>query len=74
MLDKLREIITNYSEVDEENITGDTDLRVDLGLSSFDLVNIAVECEKVFGTNIPDRDLASMNSVGDMLDFIEQKI
>ncbi|MBR6779900.1 MAG: acyl carrier protein [Clostridia bacterium] len=52
-------------------ITEETSLRMDLGLNSLDLVNLAVSVEHEFGVEIPDRKLSMIKTVGDMIRHIE---
>lgn len=72
MIDKLSEMIKDYVEYDEP-ITPETTLREDLGLSSLDLINIAVEIEEKFGIEMPDKEINGMNSMKDLLVYIEMK-
>lgn len=70
MLERLKEIILNYTEADAQSITCDTAIR-DLGLNSYDFINVIAACEEEFGIEIPDRDIGGMETVGDVLEYIE---
>ena len=71
MLERLKAVVGEYVAPDELEITYETSLRMDLGLNSLDLVNLAVSVEKEFGVEIPDRKLAMMKTVGDIIRHIE---
>ena len=71
MIDTLKEIVSNYIDIDTDTITRDSKLLADLGLTSLDLVMIATEIENEFGINLPDRFTSSIKTVGDLMDFIE---
>ena len=71
MIDTLKEIVSNYIDIDTDTITRETKLLSDLGLTSLDLVMIANEIEGEFGINLPDRFTSSIKTVGDLMDFIE---
>ena len=42
IIEILKEIICEYVEIEPEEITAESNIRFDLGASSFDLMNIAV--------------------------------
>lgn len=71
MLEKMKEIICNCVAVDPDEITPESKLLGDLGLSSLDLVMISVEIEKEFGVEIPDKVYASIKTVGNLMEYIE---
>lgn len=71
MLERLKAVFGEYVTVAPERIDENASLRMDLGLNSLDLVNLAVSVENEFGVDIPDRTLAMMKTVGDMVRHIE---
>ena len=72
MLEKINEIISNYVDL-EEPITEETSLRGDLGMSSLDLINLAVEVEDTFDVMIPDKEINSMNTIKDLITYLALK-
>lgn len=66
-------IISDFVDVDPDEVTVDSKLRSDLGLNSFDFVNIAVEVEREYNIKIPDVDIAQLKTVGDLLKLVEEK-
>lgn len=66
-------IISDFVDVDPDEVTVDSKLRSDLGLNSFDFVNIAVEVEREYNIKIPDVDIAQLKTVGDLLALVEEK-
>ena len=72
MLDKIREIICDYVEIDPQSITPDSELRYDLGATSFDLMNIAVAIEQEFSVKVPDSALPGIKTVGDLIRALEK--
>lgn len=71
MFERLIAVLAEYISVDAKKIDTDSSLRMDLGLNSLDLVNLAVSVENEFGVDISDRDLSIMKTVGDMLYHLE---
>ena len=69
MLEKVKEIILKYTEA--EDLTPDTVLGAELGLSSFDVVSIVAEFEEAFDIEVEDRDITGFVTVGDILAYLE---
>ena len=72
MLDKIRDIICEFVDIEPSEITEKTNLRTDLGLNSFDLVNIAVEIEREFGISVPDKKISGIKNIGDVMQLIAE--
>lgn len=70
MLEKIKEILKQYTEVDEELITEDAELQADLDLNSLDVMNIVVEFEDAFDIEIPDEDVSRFLVVKDIIDYL----
>jgi acyl carrier protein len=70
MLEKLQEIIRRYSDDEQVVITGDMVLLSDLGLNSFELVELVCEVEEKFDVEIHDRDISRLKTVQDVMDYI----
>ncbi|MBE6772602.1 MAG: acyl carrier protein [Ruminococcaceae bacterium] len=72
MLETVKEIICDYVETDIDEITAESSLRYDIGATSFDLMNIAVEIEERFGLSVPDNALHRIKTVGDIAELLEK--
>ena len=72
MLDKIRNIICEFVDMNPEDITLETNIRTDLGLNSLELVNLAVEIEEEFDVEIPDREAMGLETVADAIKIIEE--
>lgn len=71
MLEKLAKLVYNQTGDDGIEITRDSVLLADLGMNSFDLVNLVCEVEDEFDIEIPDRIIGSFKTVGDVINYIE---
>lgn len=69
MTEKIIDILLNYVEVDDE-ITDETDIKRDLGMSSFDLVCFANELNDEFGIKLEVEDFRGCTTVGKLADRI----
>lgn len=70
MIERTVSILKEYCEIDGE-ITRDSALIDDLGLSSLDVINIVAEFEDEFDIEIPDRIIPTLRTVGDIVDYLE---
>lgn len=73
MIEKLTEIVREHTGSEDLVLTENTNLLTDLGLNSFDLVNMVVEVEDAFDIEIPDRVIKDFRTVGDVIAFIEEQ-
>ena len=71
MFEKVREIIAAVCQMEKDEITRETDLTVDLGLNSFELVNLIIEFEDALNIEIEDDELPEFKTVGDIADYLE---
>ena len=70
MLEKLQEIVRKYTDDENIVINGEMVLLTDLGLNSFELVELICEVEEAFDVEIPDRAIGKLKTVQHVLDFI----
>ena len=73
MIKKLEKLLKIFTHNDDLVITEDTVFFMDLGLDSFDLVQIICEIEDEFDVEIPDKVLKNFNTVGDVVKYLEKK-
>lgn len=71
MIEELTEIIIKHTGNQNLEINQNSNLIKDLGLTSFDLIQLACTVEDEFDIEIPDRAIKSLKTVGDVIDFIE---
>ena len=71
MFEEVREIISEICNVSESTIERDTKLVADLGLNSFELVNLLIAFEEKFDVEIDDDNLPELETVGDIIDYLE---
>ena len=74
MFDKTVEILKEYIDNEEIEITKDSDLVDDLGLSSLEVINIVAAFEDGFGIEVPDRIIPTLRTVGDIVDYLEKNV
>ena len=73
MLETIRKVLAQYTEVEEDLIREDSNLQSDLDLNSFDVMNIVVEFEDTFTIEIPDEDVSRLLTVKDIEEYLKAK-
>jgi acyl carrier protein len=71
--EKVRAILVDQLDVDEDAVTMESVITEDLGADSLDVVDMVMSLEEEFDMEIPDEDIEGMKSVGDIVRFIEAK-
>ncbi len=66
MIDTIIGIVRQYLPDQNTAVTESSNLKDDLGLDSFDIMNIVIECEDAFGVRISDEVLGNFNTVKDI--------
>ena len=72
MFEKIREIICEQLELEEDVVTMDAVLLEDLGADSIDLADLVMTFEDEFDLEIYDEYLENIKTVGDIVKFIEE--
>ena len=68
-LEKIKAILAEQLDVDENSITEDSLLVEDLGADSLDAIDIVMSVEDEFQIEVPDEAIEKMESVGDKYSF-----
>jgi len=72
-LDKVKKILVEQLDVEEGAIAPESSIIDDLGADSLDIVDMVMSLEEEFDIEIPDEEIESMRTVGDIVKFIEAK-
>jgi len=72
MFDKTVEILKDYMDNPDIEITRDSALVDDLALSSLEVINIVAAFEDEFNIEVPDRVIPTLRTVGDIADYLEE--
>lgn len=71
-LEKLKQIFCDEFEVPEDEVTLDANLYSDIGLDSIDMADLVMSVEDEFFMELPDEALESINTVGDLVNYIDE--
>ena len=69
---KLKTIVVDQLEVNEENVTREATFVDDLAADSLDIVELVMTIEEEFDLEIPDSDAEKIVTIGDVVKYIEE--
>lgn len=72
IFDKIKDIIIDQLQVEEADVAMETNLMKDLSADSLDAVEIIMAIEDEFGIEIPDEDVENIQTVGDLVKYVEE--
>lgn len=71
VLEKVKAILSEQFDVEEDSITPDTNLSEDLEADSLDVVDLLMSIEDEFEVEIPDEEVENIKTVGALVEYIE---
>lgn len=74
MLEKVIDILSEFTLLEKEEITKDSGLVNDLGLNSLDVINVVVAFEEEFDIEIPDSKIKELVTVGNIVEYLERYV
>jgi len=72
IFEKVRKIIADKLDIEEDKITPESSFLDDLGADSLDIVELIMELEEEFNIEIPDEDAEKIRTVADAVKYIEE--
>lgn len=72
VFEKVRSILAAQFDVEEDTISLTTNIIDDLGADSLDAVDMLMSLEDEFDVEIPDEEVESIHTVGDLVTYIEE--
>lgn len=71
MFEKVKKILVEELQINEDDITLDSALINDLGINSLELADLAVTCEDEFDIEINEDDMRKFITVRDVVEYLE---
>ncbi|WAM33085.1 acyl carrier protein [Caldicellulosiruptor morganii] len=72
IFEKVKKIIADKLDIEEDKITPESSFLDDLGADSLDIVELIMELEEEFNIEIPDEDAEKIRTVADAVKYIEE--
>lgn len=73
VFDKVKDIIVDQLDVEEDVVKMEAVIIDDLGADSLDVVDLVMSIEEEFDVEIPDEAVEGIKTVGDIVNYIESK-
>lgn len=74
VFDKIKDIIVEQLDVEEDAVTMEASITDDLGADSLDVVDLVMSIEESFDVEIPDEEVENIKTVGDIVKYIGNKV
>lgn len=74
MLNKVKEVLVQTTNIDPNVIFASSSLKDDLGIDSLDSVEIILELESQFNVKISDNEIEELKTVGDIVNILNNKL
>ena len=71
VLEKVKAILSEQFDVEEDSITPDTNLSEDLEADSLDVVDLLMSIEYEFEIEVPDEEIENIKTVDQLVKYIE---
>ena len=71
---RIRDYLADQLEVEPEKITLDSDIVNDFGADSLDAIDMITTLSAEFGVEIPDEDIENFHTVGDVVNYLEERL
>jgi acyl carrier protein len=71
--DRVKKVVVDQLDVNEDEVTPSASFVDDLGADSLDTVELIMAFEEEFDIEIPDEDAEKISTVGDAVNYIEDK-
>ena len=71
--EKVKDIIVEQLGLNPEQVTESASFIEDLGADSLDTVELVMAFEEEFSVEVPDEDAEKLQTVGNVVDYIEKK-
>ena len=73
VFEKVKAILSEQFDVEEDTITTETTISEDLGADSLDVVDLLMSIEDEFEIEVPDTEIENIKTVGELVKYIEDK-
>ena len=74
VLEKVKAILSEQFDVEEDSINADTKISEDLGADSLDVVDLLMSLEDEFEIELPDDEIENIKTVGELVKYIESNL
>jgi acyl carrier protein len=70
--EKVRDLLVEELDLDQDEVTLESSIREDLGADSLDMVDLIMSIEDAFGIKVDEKDAVNIKTVGDIVNYISK--
>jgi len=70
--EKVRDLLVEELDLDQDEVTLESNIREDLGADSLDMVDLIMSIEDAFGIKVDEKDAVDIKTVGDVVNYINK--
>ncbi len=74
VLEKVKAILADQFDAEEDSISSDTTIQEDLGADSLEVQDLIMSIEDEFEIEVPEEDIEGIKTVGNLVEYIENNI
>ena len=74
VFEKVKNILSEQFDVEEDSITMETDILEDLGADSLDVMDLMMTLSEEFDIQVDDSEVENLTTVGALVNFIESNL
>ncbi len=71
VFEKIKKMLADQLDADENEMTMETNIAKDLDADSLDVVELLMTIEDEFNVEIPDEEIESIKTIGDLTEYIQ---
>lgn len=71
VFEKIRQILCDQLDIEENDVTMESNIAEDLGADSLDVVDLIMSIEDEFEIEVPDEEVENIKTVGDIVNYID---
>ncbi len=72
MYEKIKALLVEELQINEDDITPSAELVSDLGINSLELADLVLLCEEKFNIEISDSEISKFITVGDVAEYLAE--
>lgn len=74
VFEKIKKLLADQFDTDENEMTMDTDIANDLKADSLDVVELLMAIEDEFDVEVPDEEIENIKTIGDLTEYIQNNM
>lgn len=74
VFEKIKQMLADQLDANIDDMAMETRIGEDLGADSLDVVELLMAIEEEFNVEIPDEDIEALKTIGDVVEYIQNKI